>query len=377
MASSDEARRIAQARMVEAMSRHVAYLHRLSTGEANKAVAIINKLGGELATDLAERLENLTPAELTAFAAGKYTTSRLKGLRKLINGWAEQLGDRLDQQVLDGLRDIADNEVGFAHSLLQSVMESALPAAPAGAAAFSAAMSQPATGELVADMLAEIPRRVRRQVYSRIRQGISQGETSDQIARALRGTKALRYRDGVFQGTRVEAERVVRTSVNHVSNVAYAETWEAVGVQEVVDVATLDGRISKYCAAADGRRFKVGTVHPRPPYHPNCRTVQIPSLAADIMGERPYVRAFKPIGEVPQGQRTKNMVGQVSAKTRYRDWFARQPASFQREWLGKTRYQLYKKGEYSIDRFVDPVGRQYTIPELRARDAETFREVFG
>ena len=109
----------------------------------------------------------------------------------------------------------------------------------------------------------------------------------------------------------------------------------------------------------------------------NCRTVQVPSLAADIMGERPYVRAFKPIGEVPQGQRTKNMVGQVSANTRYRDWFARQPANFQREWLGKTRYQLYKKGKYTIDRFVDPVGRQYTIPELRARDAETFREVFG
>ena len=71
------------------------------------------------------------------------------------------------------------------------------------------------------------------------------------------------------------------------------------------------------------------------------------------------------------------MIGQVSAKTRYPDWFARQPASFQREWLGDTRYKLYKKGDYTIDRFVDPVGRQYSIAELEARDSETFKEVFG
>lgn len=377
MATTRETQRIAQERMVEAITRHTAYLHRLSTGQANKAVAIVNRFGDELARDLSDRLEGLAPAELQAFAAGKYTTSRLKGLRSLINGWAEKLGKQLNEEVLAGLKDLAGNEADYAHRLLQSALENPIAAAPAADAVYAAAMERPALGQFITEMLDDIPVTARKQVYSRIRQGIAQGETNAQVVRALRGTKALRYRDGVFQGARNEVEQVVRTSINHVSNTAYNETWEATGVQEVVDVATLDGRTSKYCASVDGRRHKVGTAHPRPPYHRNCRTMQIPSLAADIMGERPYVRAFKPIGKVPKDQRTKGMVGQVSAKTRYRDWFGRQPASFQKEWLGPTRYQLYKKGEYSIDRFVDPVGKQYTIPELRARDAETFKEIFG
>lgn len=377
MTTPKETRRIAQERMVEAISRHMAYLHRLSTGQANKAVAIVNRLGSDLARDVAERLEGLTPAELQAFAAGKYTTTRLKGLRSLINGWAEQLGKQLNEEVLTGLKDLADNETSYAHRLLQSVLENPIAAAPGAGVAYAAAMERPALGQLVTEMLDEIPERTRKQVYSRIRQGIAQGETNGQIVRGLRGTKALRYRDGIFQTTRIAAERVVRTGVNHVSNTAYAETWEATGVEEVVDVATLDGRTSKYCASVDGRRHKVGTAHPRPPYHPNCRTVQIPSLAADIMGERPYVRAFKPVSEIPKDRRSKDMIGQVSTKTRYPDWFSRQPASFQREWLGDTRYKLYKKGDYTIDRFVDPVGRQYSIAELEARDSETFKEVFG
>ena len=377
MATRKETSRIAQERMVEAITRHMAYLHRLSTGQANKAIAIVNRLGSDLARDVADRLEELTPAEMKAFAAGKYTTARLKGLRSVINDWAEQLGKQLNEEVLTGLKDLADNETSYAHRLLQSVLENPIAAAPGAGVAYAAAMERPAMGQLVTEMLDEIPERTRKQVYSRIRQGIAQGETNGQIVRGLRGTKALRYRDGIFQTTRIAAERVVRTGVNHVSNTAYAETWEATGVEEVVDVATLDGRTSKYCASVDGRRHKVGTAHPRPPYHPNCRTVQIPSLAADIMGERPYVRAFKPVSEIPKDRRSKDMIGQVSAKTRYPDWFSRQPASFQREWLGDTRYKLYKKGDYTIDRFVDPVGRQYSIAELEARDSETFKEVFG
>ena len=107
MTTPKETRRIAQERMVEAITRHMAYLHRLSTGQANKAVAIVNRLGSDLARDVAERLEGLTPAELQAFAAGKYTTTRLKGLRSLINGWAEQLGKQLNEEVLTGLKDLS------------------------------------------------------------------------------------------------------------------------------------------------------------------------------------------------------------------------------------------------------------------------------
>ena len=48
---------------------------------------------------------------------------------------------------------------------------------------------------------------------------------------------------------------------------------------------------------------------------------------------------------------------------------------FQREWLGEKRYKLFKEGHYSIDKFVDPLGRQYTLAELRILDEKTFKNL--
>lgn len=377
MASDKQARRAAQERLVSAMVRHTSYLNRVATAGANRANRIIDKLAGQLVSELAERLDGLTPAEFKAFSQGRYTTSRLKGLRNTINRWAEDLTKELDTEVLGSLDDLAGNEAEFARKLLEAVVTNPVGTGVTADTAAAAARRQPILGELVEDMVADIPDRARRQVFSRIRQGIAQGETTSQITRALRGTKALRYRDGLMQTTRNSAETLVRTATNHFANVAYDETWQALGVSEVVDVATLDGRTSKYCASVDGRRHKVGTSHPKPPYHYRCRTVQVPSLDSNIMGERPYVRAFEPISKVPKDQRTKGMVGTVSANTNYGQWFSRQSAAFQREWLGPARYKLYKQSGYKIDRFVDPTGKQYTLAQLRQKDTETFKEIFG
>ena len=373
-----EALRVAQQKVIEATARHTAYLHRAATAQVNDLNGVITALGNQLATLIAERLEGLTPAELTAFAQGRYTTTRLKGLKQSIDGWAAKLEKEIAQIALPGFEALAGHEAEYARELLTRTMpDTEFPAAPTAAAAFAAAKKKPVMGELLADLLKDIPRRTRTQVYSTIRQGISEGQTTPGIVRALRGTRALKYKDGVLQTTRVAAERMVRTGRNHVGNVAYAETYAALGVSEVVWTATLDGRTSTICATRDGKRYKVGSNHPTPPAHPNCRSVLAPSFEDDVMGQRPYVRAFKPVGKIPKGKRPADMVGTVSAKTTFSDWFARQPAGFQREWLGDSRYKLYKQGSYKLDRFVDPTGRKLTLAELKARDRDTFDEIFN
>lgn len=377
MPSDRESRRIAQQRVVEAMTRHTSYLHRASTAQINAMREAIDSLSGDMLRDVSDRLDNLTPGELRAFARGRYSTDRLKGLRNTIDGWAVKMGERINALAKGGFEELAGHEAQFARRLLVESIEDAVPAAPAAGAVYSAAMAQPVLGELVDNMLADVPERTKRQVYARMRQGIAQGETNHQIIRALRGTKALNYKDGTLQWARNEVERVVRTGRNHISNVAYEETYEALGVTELVWTSTLDGRTSSICASRDGERHKVGTNHPKPPAHPNCRSVLAPSFDGDIMGKRPYVRAFKPVGQIPKGDRPKDMIGQVSAGTTYSKWFERQPASFQREWLGETRYKLYRDGSYTLDRFVDPIQGKLTIEQLRQRDAATFKELFG
>lgn len=377
----------AQRRIVSALAQHVAYLHRTGTAHVNRTHEIIDELGGELARELGERLDNLTPAELQAFARGRYHTSRLRGLRNTIDDWAKALGERIESLGMAELATLADQEAGYMRDLVGQAVDDTLPAAPAAA---SAALSRPVMGEFVEDMLADLAPATRKRVYSTIRQGISEGQSNSQIIRALRGTQSLQYRDGVLQTTRNAAERVVRTARQHVSNEAYRETYQALGVTHVVWVAQLEGRTCKRCAPLDSRRWKIDDPRPEPPLHPNCRCTTAPSLDGDVMGKRPYVRAlkvtgrdgnskFRSIGNMSKRQREKAGldVGQVSAKTSFSDWFGRQDARFQREWLGDARYKLYKRGGYSLDKFTDPRHKEYTIDELRQRDSETFAELFG
>ncbi|MEQ5821282.1 phage minor head protein [Halomonas sp. SCS19] len=377
----------AQRRIVTALAQHVSYLHRTGTAHVNKALAIIDEMSAELPREIGERLDNLTPAELQAFARGRYHTTRLKGLRDAIDRWVSTLGERIKSMSLKELAALADQEAGYVRDLIAQAVEGEIPPAPAVA---SAALSRPVMGEFVEDMLADIGPATRNRVYSTIRQGVSEGQSNSQIIRALRGTPALKYRDGVLQTTRNNVDNVVRTARQHMSNEAYRETYNALGVTHVVWVAQLEGRTCRRCAPLDGRRWKIDEPHPEPPLHHRCRCSLAPSLDGDFMGQRPYVRALKVKGRDDQakfrsiGNMTKKQreaagleVGQVSAGTTYADWFASQSARYQREWLGDRRYRLYKEGGYSLDRFTDPRQREYTLDELRARDRETFAEVFG
>nr|WP_065240765.1 minor capsid protein [Halomonas elongata] len=370
-----------------ALAQHLAYLHRTGTAHANRVNEIIDETSAKIGQELLDRLDNLTPAELQAFTRGRYHTDRLKGLRNLLDELVDDMGAQIAELTIDEVRELADQEAGYVRDLIAQAVEGNVPAAPAAA---SAAMSQPVMGEFVKDMLAEIPADTKKRVYSRIRDGIAQGESNAEIIRALRGTKRMNYQDGLLQTTKNDADRVVRTARQHASNVAYRETYQALGVTEVVWVATLEGRTCRRCAPLDGQRWGIDDPHPEPPLHPRCRCSLAPSFDGEVMGKRPYVKAMKvkgrdsearyrSIGNMTDKQRKKAglEVGQVSAGTTYADWFSRQSARYQREWLGDKRYALYKKGGYSLDRFTDPRQREYTLDELRARDRETFEELFG
>ena len=93
--------------------------------------------------------------------------------------------------------------------------------------------------------------------------------------------------------------------------------------------------------------------HPVPPMHPNCRSSLIGLYENEEL----------------DGYREQDS---------YPTWFSKQSEAFQQEWLGPSRYKLYKDGKYTIDRFVDPqTGKQYTLAELQEKDEQTFKDIFG
>lgn len=381
----------AQRAIVAALSQHAAYNYRASTAVVNRINEEIDRLAKELVGQLADLLESLTDAEMQAFLAGKYTTGRLKSMKAEIDAWGRALDEAIKSEWEKSALLLAGYEAAYAADVMKQALDDLPKHKPAPEKVLRKATQAPIQGHLVSDMLASLAPTQRDRVYAAIRQGIAAGDTNSQIIRMLRGTPALRYQDGLMQAAKRDVERLVRTARNHISNVAYEDTYAALGVEQVVWVATLEGRTCAACATMDGKIFEVGTAHKTPPVHPNCRCVLAPALDSEIVGNRPYVRAlkvrkrdgtneFRSIGNMTKKQREEAglEVGQVKASTTFKSWFDNQDAAFQRQWLGPTRYKLYREGGLSLDRFVDvQKGREYSLEELRRRDADTFRAVFG
>lgn len=396
MASSNELR-AAQNAIASAIAQHTHYQHRASSAVVNEINQLFQKAGNASSRKINNLLEELTSKEKSDFMSGRFTTDRLRELRDEIQGLGASLSAAMVQKWDESGPSLAGYEAGYMVSLLDNTFEG-LPALNLGTGTiYRRSMNIPLSGgrpyggRLIGDLFKDFGPEQAAAIMATVRVGVASGQTNDEIVKQIRGTSAMNFQDGIIQQARNSAEMLVRTARNHISNQSYSQVYDNFGVDEVVDFATLDGRTSKYCASIDGRRHKVGSRHPMPPYHPHCRTVQIPAFDDDAIGTRPFVRAlkvkgrdgersFRSIGNMTENQRDKAglEIGRVNAKTDYGKWFANQDAEFKREWLGPTRYKLYTQGKYQLERFVDPnTGRQYSIDELRMRDAQTFRKIFG
>src|SRR5690606_7566723 len=101
----------------------------------------------------------------------------------------------------------------------------------------------------------------------------------DDIVRSIRGTRANKYRDGILQITKRNAEAVARTAVNHTVTASKDELFRANAdiLAGLRYTATLDGRTTPQCRALDGKVFPLDK-GPRPPLHFGCRSTMIPVL---------------------------------------------------------------------------------------------------
>ena len=108
-----------------------------------------------------------------------------------------------------------------------------------------------------------------------VRQGLLTGETTDEIARRLKGrlkfgdigplsVKQLKQAGGQLTNmANSQVQTLVRTSINQVANAASQQVYEA--NQDITKkyryVATLDTRTSAICRALDGQEFEIGRAH--------------------------------------------------------------------------------------------------------------------
>lgn len=370
----------AQKALLDALTQHQAYLYRASSQSVNELIKRFNSLSNTQLQRLSELLEELTDSERNAlksfnFGSKAKTSKLIEEIKTILDEWFTSIDVDLSEKFHKSALDLAIYEAAYTAKLAGDAA-----VVVAGAEIYKTARKTPfAGGQLVDYLFADIADSLRKKVEYVIRDGISQGQTNQQIINRIKGRKSLDYKDGLLQSERYVIERQVRTARNHVGNAAYIDVYKALGYEYVKVVATLDGRTCKYCASVDGDVYAVDDpTRPRFPVHPNNRTTYVGcDKDGNIEGQRPFVMDERKVKDIPKDER-KHLIGQLDANTSFKEFFEQSDEFFQRTWLGKSKYELYKKGEYSIDKFADPLNKRgYTLAELKALDQKTFKNVLG
>ena len=369
----------AQKALLDALSQHQAYLYRASSQSVNDLIKVFDQLSNEQLLKLGELFEDLTDSERKALQ-GLNFSSRAKASRNIeeikvtLSEWFSSLNTELPAIFEQSAIALAVYEAGYTVALMGETLKTD------GEKIYQQAKKAPFSGgQLVDYLFSDIAANLRKKVEYVIRDGFSQGQTNQQIINRIKGRKSLDYKDGLLQSERYVIERQVRTARSHVSNAAYIDVYKALGYEYVKVVATLDGRTCKYCASVDGRVYHIDDqTRPRFPVHPHNRTTYVGcDRDGNIGGVRPFVMDERKVKDIPKEER-KHLIGQLDANTSFKEFIEQSDEFFQRTWLGQSKSELYKKGEYSIDKFADPLNKRgYTLAELNALDQKTFKNVLG
>jgi SPP1 gp7 family putative phage head morphogenesis protein len=377
--------------LFDASLRHQVHLRRFSTSQAKKTLRLLEAADRELSAKLRKRLAQLGPRTDFASKRFKALLADVRAARKAVmlklrgelRADMVELGKSEAEFELKNLERAIPIEVEFAKVDLRQVG--------------SAAAESPFQGQTLKGWVDGLTLADRGRLETAIRLGFTQGESIQNIVKRVAGTKAGGFADGALAMTRRQAEAVVRTAVNHVSNTAREAVWQENDdiIQAMRWTSTLDGRTSSLCRARDSKMVRVGDnplpkgaepLEPqdaRPPGHISCRSLLIAIIDGEsLLGDRPFVRdtrrredrevdfrkiarqTGKPIQQVRKEWAAAN-VGTTAAETTYSQWLKRQPAAFQNEVLGAGKAKLFRSGKVELDQFVDASGKELTLEQLK------------
>lgn len=386
-----------QDQWLDALIRHQIGLLRRAGSIRNEVNALLFATEGDIRDQLRGRLPGV---EASATAAGRQL--RLNRLLAALKDTREPAWKTARRVWLESMQEIVQTEPLHVAGILETILPVRLDMElPSPQQLRALVTSSPFEGRTMREWAASTARADVERIGRAVRIGVVQGQTTPEITRRVLGTGRTGA-GGATSVSRHNVEAVTRTAVNHFGNQARRELFEqnADIIKYELYQATLDSRTTPICQSLDGKRFKVGEGR-FPPVHMNCRSMRVPVLDDQVLGERP----MKPVTErqllkefadsqglgtvktraaLPRGtkgtfdafarKRTRQLIGTVPATTTYQQFLTRQSASFQDEVLGPTRGALFRRGGQTLDQFVDQAtGRQFSLDDLAKMHARAFR----
>jgi len=347
---------------------HAHDLHRFSVGVVQRMIAVLNRADASLMAQLTEALMRL---ERESFTVARLEAVLDSVRRVNADAYAAVL-DALQPEIKGLARVEAAAQTSAFKGAIPSVVQIQFPVAGISAEqVYAAALSRPFQGRLLKDWAANLEQSRLGMIRNTVRAGFVEGQTTAEIIQKVRGTRALKYADGLLNKPRHELAAVVQTALSHTAQTARAVMTDANAdlIKATRWVSTLDTRTSPQCRIRDGLTY---TPHDHKPIghkipwgdgpgrlHFNCRSVSVPVL-----------KSWRELGihidDMTPGTRA-SMDGQVPADLTYKEWFAKQSAARQEEILGPARYALMQKGKVSLDSFYNDRGRWLSLAELEKR----------
>jgi hypothetical protein len=330
-----------------------------SNAVVRKMIRLLNATDADLMAQLTARLDTLP--------ANSFTMERLDQLLTSVRTLNTQAYDTVSAELTKELKELTEYEAQYQQKLLSVTVP--VPIASVNAeAVYAAAIARPFQGRLLREWMQGLEQGKAAVIRDAVRIGYVESQTTSEIVKRIRGTKALNYSDGLLNITRTNAESVVLTALAHTSNFAQQALYNANAdvMKSVRYTATLDTRTTLFCSSHDGIVYPLVGAKPAIPQHWRCRsryvavTKSFRELGLDIDDFSPSTRA--------------SIDGQVPATTTYQEWLKKQSVERQNDVLGVTKATLFRKGDLPLDRFISKQGHEYTIAELKLRDAEAFRK---
>ena len=217
-----------------------------------------------------------------------------------------------------------------------------------------------------------------------VRNGLLTGESTDKIARRLKGRLRFGQPGSLRQIAQAGGEitavannqvmALIRTSINQVANETSQQVYRA--NQDVTKryryVATLDSRTSPICRSLDGRLFEYGK-GPTPPQHFNCRSTTVPIIDYSGLGisRPPQTELRRP--NTAFGPSRARRGDTVPSNQTYGEWLDKQPKEVKADVLGASKVPYFNRlsekfgPTVAIRKFVSQDGTELTLEQRKRR----------
>lgn len=354
--------------LLDRMIRHLLYLTGLQTTEANWMADQLDKgLFPKISDEVFQALGRLSALGNESGVLSVSQQNALSSLKTEISATTATFMVGMKQEFFGRLKQIGLNELDFEHRLVKKTIPIEFNfKIPAEERIETWLNTQPLDGKPLNEWFDDIEAGTATKINKEIRLGLINGESTDEIARRIRGRRSQNYQDGVLGTTRRHATSIARSAVIFANDQASQAFYRANDdlFKGEKWILTLDSRTCPTCMAAEaGSPYKLGE-GPRAPVHPNCRCLRVP-----------IVKSWRELGinldEAPAGTRA-SMNGQVPDSMTYNEWLRKQPREVVEDALGKTKAKLFIDGDLSVTAFTNRRGNILSLEELRRKEADVF-----